>query len=692
MIFIALLAIIFMTYQIWETLPSSREISEISCIEPIQIFTKDNVLIGEIGTTKRYPQKIESIPPLLQSAFIAVEDVRFYQHYGVDFKALLRAGFAVLVAQKKVQGGSTISMQVARNFYLKRHKTFFRKYKEMLLAVKLESLLEKNRILELYLNKIFLGHNSYGIEAAARTYFGKTVSELTLSEMASIAGLPKAPSVLNPISNLDKCIQRRNVVLKKMYEYNFIDQTQYTDALNETLLASYHPRKIDLPLPHVVTIVKDELPLLPEHHDYQKGGKIYTTIDSSIQIKAQESLDKGLESYDRRHSYRGVAGNIYNSDADFEFLHLPQKAPIETVVINAIAEDLKQISVSLPKSTNTYKTLNTKSLKYIRFRKESSFDLLPKEKDFSKFTIGDVIYITKETDYITQIPSVSGAIATLNNKGEVLALVSGLSYDGSHVNRAIQTKRQIGSTFKPFVYSLALDHGYNLDTLIQDSAIIYEDRSGKKWAPQNDNMDYMGSISFERSFIKSRNLSTLSLGSSLPLSPLYLSMTQITGKRVSTDHTTLLGSLELSPLQLASLYTSFINSGKAVKAQPIISHDNENAIETEELFSSQSAFIMRYMLGQAFKSYGFKNQGMGGKTGTTNEKQDLWFAGYKGNLVSVVWMGFDAPAPLYEYARRNSAVIWSNTMKDLEENFTESIPDGITFRINDKHEERPFTS
>lgn len=695
-------ALISISATLWSQLPSKQEIQEMTYLQPVQIFSRDGVLIGEIGTTKRYPQDIEQIPALLQSAFIAVEDVRFYQHCGVDFKALTRAMVAIVVSGRKVQGGSTITMQVARNFYLDRQKTYLRKFKEILLALKMETYLSKDKVLELYLNKIFLGHNSYGVEAASRTYFGKTIHELELDEMAILAGLPKAPSLLNPLHDSQKSQDRRNIVLHKMLEHGFIDFDQYTDASAKHTEARFFPRKIELHLPQVVQLVKETLEQHYRSSQWLNGAKVITTIDTNLQKQAQKALDRGLEKYDRRHSYRGAQELIKHGD-EFLLPPLSQDAPLFPVAIeNCSAQELTVFPVdSHGECLGESFTLSTDALKYVRFRQKNSLHLGGYEKDFSKFKPKQIIYLDKEQHFITQVPSINGAQVTLSKSGEILSLVGGLSYNGSQINRAILTKRQIGSTFKPFIYATALDQNFNIDTLLQDSPMVYEDRFGQKWTPQNDSRDYKGSITFEDSFLESRNLSTLSLGQKIDIDELYDRLSQILGRDIPKDLSTILGAYEMSPLELAQLYNVFVNQGHITKDVSIIlTVDDqkyeadpmaEEMLESDALFSHEACFIMRYLMQKACSRYEISSTTpKGGKTGTTNDKQDLWFAGYKGEWTSVVWMGFDKPAPLYEYAAKNSAIVWNNALERVQEQALEDFPENIIFKIGPDKKERPY--
>lgn len=675
--------IFFTALKIWRSLPSQEEIEQMSLVEPIKVFTRDHLLIGEIGALKRYPKNSDQIPSLLKKAFLCIEDKRFYEHSGVDLKALLRASIAVAVKRKKVQGGSTITMQVARNFYLGREKTYFRKFKEILLALKIESLLSKEKILELYLNKIFLGHHSYGIEAASRTYFGQGIKDLSLSQVAILASLPKAPSLYNPLSSPEKCLKRRNTVLQKLFQDKIISDKEREEALKEPIVSKYFPRKIELPLPKITDLIKEKI----NSHDINvQNFKVVTTIDSQIQRQAQQALDQGLESYDRRHSYQGPL-KFSEFMSRYEHKDFSQSPLIPVQITQILSETEVKVRSLLKDSENLEQwTLDSQALKYIRLRKENSNELLPFEKTFEKFSLGDCLFLTKKEQFITQIPRVSGAIVTLNNKGEILAFVSGLSYGDSQLITPIQTKRQVGSTFKPFIYALGFDQGYTMDSLLQDSPHVFKDNNGKKWSPQNADKKYLGSITLEQAFVQSRNLATLSLGTQLPMRTLYKTLSQFLEKPLKTDVSTLLGTIELSALELCELYLSFINDGKIKKSSllpmsPEKKEQEENNYVSFRLFSDKAAYLTKYLMKKSLhKKKDVLSLSSGGKTGTTNEYQDLWFAGFSQDLCSVVWMGFEKPAPLYEFASKNTTLIWKQALGGIQRDHEENIPSGIGFK------------
>jgi len=460
---VGLLAAYGMYRHIAPELPDVEGLRDVRYQMPMSVYTRDGLLIAQFGEKKHTPLPIDEIPNQTVQAFLAAEDDRFFDHPGVDYQGLLRATFKFLRTGTKRQGGSTITMQVARNFFLSSEKTFFRKLKEILLAIKIESRLPKRQILELYLNKIYFGHHAYGLAAAAQVYYGKTVSELTLGETAMIAGLPKAPSSFNPIANPERALIRRNYVLKRMRKLNFIDDRQYESALAEPVHAALHAPQIEFSAPYVAEIVRAELFKQYGEDAYSNGYKVYTTVDSRLQNAAQNAVRATLHEYDERHGYRGVKRHHdlkkFKSEKDWDGL---------LADIPAVGDTLPAIVLSVTdKGAETYlgqarrASLDWEQIKWARkFITEDSQGPAPRSTR-EVLKAGDVIRVREKAPGVwtlTQTPAVEGALASLNpSNGAVLALAGGYDFADSKFNRATQAQRQPGSGFKPILYAAAME-------------------------------------------------------------------------------------------------------------------------------------------------------------------------------------------------------------------------------------------
>ena len=591
-------------------LPDVSALKDVRLQVPMRVFSADHKLMAEYGYKRRIPLQLEDIPPTLVNAVLATEDARYYSHPGVDFIGLARAAKAVILSGKKVQGASTITMQVARNFFLSRKKTYGRKIHEILLAIKIDHELSKDKVLELYLNKVYLGNRAYGVGAAAQIYYGKTVDQLTVAEMAMIAGLPQAPSSNNPIHNPAHALERRNHVLDRMLELQMISQPVYNTAIHAPISAKYHRQKIQLYAPYISQMVRQQM--LSQYGDRAEelGLTITTTIDSSLQKKAQQSLKQGLTDYSKRHGYRGPIKNLghpvllhsdqwminhqdqfsdklstgINVDQDIDIHHnlsdklyanidtAPWLKELKTIVpvgnnlpAVVLSEDDQSAEILLLDETKA--TLYVKDMAWARPALREGL-LGPKVSEMSDVLhVGDMVWVVNNGGHwqLTQIPKVQGAIVSMNpNNGSILALVGGYNYALSNFNRVTQAFRQAGSNFKPFIYSAALAKGYTLASIINDAPIVMKDTGENQlWRPRNDNLVFNGPTRLREGLTKSRNLVSIRLlqDITIPYAVKYVSRFGFDKKDLPRSLSLALGSASMDPLQVVSGFSVFANGG-----------------------------------------------------------------------------------------------------------------------------------
>ncbi len=717
-------------------LPEVNDLEDIQLQVPLRIYTADGKLIGEYGEKRRTPISIQEVPPTLINAILATEDRRFYEHNGVDIRGIARASVHLLVSGSKGQGASTITMQVARNFFLTRKKTFGRKLNEALLALKIEKELSKDKILELYLNKIYFGKRAYGVQAAAQVYFGTTVDKLNLPQMAMLAGLPQAPSAINPINNPDAALKRRAHVLRRMLHYGFIKEEEYDQAVESSVIASYHGRVIDIDAPHVSEMARRELVEKFGPQVYTSGYVAYTTVDSRLQSLAHNAVQEGLLEYDKRHGYRGPIGQLTVSSKG-------------TIDKNAWSEQLK----SYPK------TLYTWPAAILSVGEHSVQALLPNQQEieipfnsmkwaarqFSRLrlgpepqsptdvvAVGDVIYAEPSSGsqwVFSQLPEAQAALVALHPKnGAILALIGGFDFSLSHFNRATQSSRQPGSNFKPFIYAAALENGYTAASVINDAPIVYRDANVEDaWRPQNDSRRFYGPTRLRVGLTKSRNLVSIRLLQALGIGKALKVIERFGFERRNLPRTLslALGTANASPLDIATGYAVFANGGYKVKphiiqkvtdsqsnvifeASPLTAVDDlaskydpdmaeeENVIdeivkkqapvnskqeEATRAISPQTAYIMTSILqdavqtGTARRARELNRSDIAGKTGTTNNQMDAWFTGFNQSIVTSTWVGFDEPQSLQEYGSQVALPIWMKFMGAALQGVPETKPE-----------------
>jgi len=561
------------------TLPSVSTLKDVELQVPLKVYSRDGKLISVYGEKRRQPLQIGDYPETIIQAFLAAEDDRFYHHPGVDYQGLIRAAIEVIRTGEKRQGGSTITMQLVRNFFLGNERTYVRKLREIFLALQIEHELSKDEILELYLNKIYLGNRAYGVGAAADVYYGLSVDELSVSQVAMIAGLPKAPSRYNPIINPDRALVRRNYVLGRMHELRFIDEETYRNSIEAEVTSSRHYSRVEVDAPYIGEMVRSIIVNAFGAADaYNKGYRVYTTVDTRLQQAARQALVNGLRDYDKRHGYRGAesrveaitteTGGLDMAKLDETLSELLEIGGLVPGVVIAISKENLQVYIGADHIVGIALQNATWARPYIN---ENAMG--DKPSDFTKmFTIGDVVRVsTKDSREwsLEQVPQVSGALVSVDpQSGGILALAGGFDYYYSKFNRAIQARRQPGSSFKPFIYSAALDSGYTPASIINDAPLVFEDVALEDtWRPQNYSGKFYGPTRLRVALFKSRNMVSIRLLNDMGRRHAMQHITKFgfDRERLPYDLTLALGSGAVTPLELAKGYSVFANGGYLIE-------------------------------------------------------------------------------------------------------------------------------
>ncbi|ALH94987.1 penicillin-binding protein PBP1a [Acinetobacter equi] len=703
------------------SLPDMTLLKKAPLLKPLQVYSADNELIAEYGGKLSIPVEYNQIPPKFISAFLAAEDSSFFEHSGISFKGLGRALSEAVTGSNVQTGGSTITMQVAKNYYLSPERTLKRKLTEVFLARKIEQNLSKEEILTLYVNKIFLGKNAYGIAAASKVYYDKGLDELSIAQMAMIAGLPKAPSKYNPVVNPDRALERRNWILGRMLQLGYINQGEYQTAIAEPINLNMPDRSISNKFPYVGEMVRSELVQNFGEQSIDSGYKVYTTIDSKRQAYAEESLRKGLEDYDRRHGWRGAEAHDkpLSQFTAFANTYPAKVTQVSKNSFDAVMQDGKTV------------TVNWSGMSWARpYRNANSVGNAPTNAS-QIVKVNDIIRLRPSEDKTTwslvQIPAVQGQIIALNpNNGAIEAIVGGYNFSQSTFNRAIQGWRQPGSIIKPFIYAATLERGMTPYTMVDDSPI----RIGK-WSPRNSDGRYLGMIPLRRALYLSRNTVSVRLLQSVGIdrAKQLLMDFGLQEDQIPNNYTIALGTPQVLPVQMATGYAAFANGGYRVQPHFInriedaygkviyqadpeyaciscitqqeknptsapaltpddevietIMDDQQQAIMNAEALNKNSQYKQAQRILKSSSAYDMANilrdviqhgtgraalrigrNDIGGKTGTTNDAKDAWFAGFNGKLVSIAWVGFDRPTTLgrREYGGVAALPIWTNFM------------------------------
>lgn len=695
-------------------LPSTDSLRDVQFQVPLRVYSRDKLLIAEFGEKRRIPLQYDQIPQQMIQAFLAAEDNRFFEHPGVDYQGILRAAMQLAMTGEKKQGGSTITMQVARNFFLTREKTYTRKLNEILLALKIERAFGKEKILELYLNKIYMGHRAYGVGAAAQVYYGKGVDQLNLPQMAMIAGLPKAPSSYNPVTDPERALERRDYVLAQMERLGQITNDQYQAALAAPVTASLHSANIEVEAPYVAEMVRAEMFERYGEGTYADGYVVHTTLDSRLQRAANAALRQALQQYDQRHGYRGPERHYDIGDtSDQQWLdaRLQDHSRVGDL-LPAVVTKIEDKSIKVYLGKGKYATIDWEGLEWARaYRNENSRGSAPK-RAAEIVKPGDLIRILEQQEKeakrlrLAQIPAVEGALVSVDpNDGALLALVGGYDFYNSKFNRATQAERQPGSGFKAFIYSAALEAGFTPASLINDAPVVFNDPSLEgDWRPENYSGKFFGPTRLRYALTKSRNLVSIRLLRSMgiPHALKHASLFGFDPDKLPHNLSLALGSAAVTPLQMTAAYSILANGGyritpyliariedsqqklvyqadplRACDACPDIPAESEgpqsrSSRAAPRVISRQNHYLMNSMMqdvirrGTATKARALGRQDIAGKTGTTNDQKDAWFNGFNSSLVAVVWVGFDSAKPLGrgEVGGRAALPAWIDYMKE----------------------------
>ena len=673
---------------LYPNLPGLESLIEYKPRVPLRVYTADNHLIGEFGDERRAVVKIEAVPEVMKNAILAAEDDRFYQHSGVDYVGVVRAALANLVGGGAKEGASTITMQVARNFFLTREKTYTRKLSEMLLAFKIERNLKKDEILELYINQIFLGQRAYGFAAAGQTYFAKNLDQLSLSEVAVLAGLPKAPSKCNPINNLKCANQRAQYVLRRMKELQYVNDEQYQAAVKQPARLRIAIETYAAPADYVAEMVRQYMFDTHGEAAYSSGFKVITTLRKDDQEAADQALRKGVLDYDRRHGYRGPEAFVELDKANQAESHLEEllaDREISGGLIPAIVTQVTGSTLQAYAKGGAQVNLEGEVIKFAQsaFSSNAATNV--------RMRVGAIIRVVKSDQdryAIAQLPAVEAALVAVNpTDGAIRALVGGFDFHSNKFNHVTQAMRQPGSSFKPFIYSAALEKNFTAASVVNDAPLVIDpgDTGGELWEPKNYEDKYSGPIRLRTALAKSKNMVSIRVMQSIGGQYAQDYVTSRFGfdpKLHPPYHTMALGAGSASPLQMAGAYSVFANNGYKVRpyffervldargnivsqAKPVIAGES-----AEQTLDPRNVFIMNTLMrdvvkvGTATKALSLGRQDLAGKTGTTNENRDAWFAGFQQNLVAIAWIGFDNNSPLGEKETGGGAAlpIWITYM------------------------------
>ncbi|MFC6443206.1 PBP1A family penicillin-binding protein [Paenalcaligenes hermetiae] len=700
----------------WPNLPDLSAMTDYKPRVPLRIYTADKVLIGEFGEERRNVMRLDEIPDVMKSAILAAEDDRFYQHSGVDLKGIGRAVLANLASGAKSQGASTITMQVARNFYLSSEKTYTRKFYELLLTFKIESMLSKDQILELYMNQIFLGHRSYGFAAASRAYFGKPLTEITLAEAAMLAGIPRAPSRYNPIANYNEAKRQQVVVLRRMLNLGYITQDEHQAALDQAIeirsaegmpaggYAIHGEYAAELARQLLYGVYKDGI--------YSRGFNVYTTIDSKQQEAAYRSVRDAVLQYTRRARYPGPEARVNlpaNIEQDTEafsdiLAKVQREHPDAGDLLVGVVLSASPTQITVARTADNIITVDNKRALSIVAR-----GLTKNANDKERIDRGAVVYLFNNGDYweVINMPAVQAAFVSMRPQdGAIQAMVGGFHFSDGKFNRVTQAWRQPGSAFKPFIYAASLEKGLTPETLISDQpfSLTSAQTGSKPWNPKNYGGRYENMLTMRNGLYKSKNMVSIRIMQAVGPKYVqdYIVRFGFDRARQPAVLPLALGAGSVTPLQLATAYSVFANNGYRVqpylidhitdgsgkvimRAKPVVAGDsNARAIDP------RTAYVMNHMLrGVATSGTGsrasatLKRNDIGGKTGTTNNSHDAWFAGYTPDIVGIAWLGFDQPRSLgaSETGGGLAMPVWIDYMKtalkDIPQKPLGPVPSGL---------------
>ena len=708
-------------------LPDVATLRDVKLQTPMRVYTRDGQLIGQFGEQKRSPLPFEEIPPQFIQALLAAEDANFFRHSGIDVAGLLRAVSELVLTGEKGSGGSTLTMQVARNYFLSLERTFMRKFNEILLAIEIERALDKREIFELYFNRVFLGHRAYGFEAAAQVYYGKSIADLDLAQHAMLAGIPKAPSRNNPISGPTAGKQRRNWILGRMRDLGFIDQAQYTAAVAEPDTATHHGEQLSFAAHYAAEMVRQEMLDRYGMAAYNDGYQVYTTINSELQQVARTAVLNGLITYDERHGYRGPEQKLPPGET------APEQGWLEVLAQTVVIADLlpavvtevsdDQVAILLADSSRGSVLWDNGIRQAAPYLSENAVGRRP-ATPADVLAVGDLVRVRRQEDgswSLSQVPAAQAALVSLRpDDGAIISIVGGLGFELSKFNRATQAQRQPGSNFKPFLYSAALESGFTAASIINDAPVVVEDGSLEDgmWRPENDEGKFYGPTRLRWALTKSRNLVSIRLLQQLGVDKLleYVSRFGFDTSSFPRDLSLALGTQVMSVLDVAKAYAVLANGGYRVDPyiiDHILNQDGEEIyrarpltvcrdceaipepveadaeLSMEQILAAAAAaeptlppaprimeprvnFIIDSILkdvitkGTGRGALVLKRSDIAGKTGTTNGPMDVWFSGYNPDVVTSTWVGFDNYTPLgrREFGGTAALPIWIDFMRE----------------------------
>lgn len=672
----------------YPNLPDISDLADYRPKLPLRVYSAEGALLGEFGEERRNLTPIGEIPKVMKDAVLAIEDARFFQHGGVDYKGVIRAALANL-GRVKSQGASTITMQVARNVYLSSEKTFTRKIYEILLTFKLEHLLTKDQILEIYMNQIYLGNRAYGFAAASEAYFGKPLKSVSVAEAAMLAGLPKAPSAYNPISNPKRARSRQLYIIERMEENGFITAEQATDAKKEELKIRTGPDSTRIHAEYVAEMARQLIFTQYGNEAYTRGLNVYTTLNAAEQEAAYSALRRGIMDYERRQQYRGPEKFVVLPTAAQEVEDAIDDAlanhPDNGDVLSAVVLEASPRKIVAARANGDTLEITGDGLK------PAQSGLSDKAAPNIKIRRGAVIRVVKTPKNaweITQLPEVEGALVALDPRtGAIRALVGGFDFDKNKFNHAAQAWRQPGSSFKPFIYSAALEKGFTPATVINDAPLFFDAgvTGGQPWEPKNYDGKYDGPMSMRTGLAKSKNMISIRILQAVgpKTAQEWVSRFGFDAEKHPAYLTMALGAGSVTPLQMATAYSVFANGGYRVNPwliTKVTDHKGRVISETTppvtgeqpRAIDARNAFVMNSLLQEVTRSgtaaraqATLKRPDLYGKTGTTNDSVDAWFAGYQPTIAAVTWIGYDTPRNLgsRETGGGLSLPVWINFME-----------------------------
>lgn len=697
----------------YPTLPSLEVLTDYRPKIPLRIYSAEGTLIGEFGEERRALIQIADVPEVMKQAILAAEDDRFYEHGGVDYMGVLRAAFSNFTSGSVKQGASTITMQVARNFFLTKEKTFSRKFNEVLLTFKIEHSMSKDEILQLYINQIYLGQRAYGFAAASQVYFGKPLSQVTLAEAAMLAGLPKAPSSFNPVVNPKRAKLRQLYVLRRMHDLNYINDEQFQLAQQQPIVALRGNQEFAVKADYLAEMVRQSVFDKYQDDTYTQGFKVYTTIRQNDQIAAYQAVRTGVLDYDRRHGYRGPEGfiDIHNDPGNTEALDeaLQDVDDSDDLIPAVVLEASPKLIRAYCKGGETVEISGDALL----FAQPALTKKLPLNQ---RINVGSLIRVQKDNTGIwqlSQLPQVEAAFVSGNPRdGAIYSLIGGFDFNRSQFNHITQAWRQPGSSFKPFVYSAALEKGFTPATVINDAPLVFdaEQTGNEPWEPKNYDGKFEGPMRMRQALMKSKNLVSIRILQSITpeYARDYITKFGFDPTRYPPYLTMALGAGSVTPEQMLAAYSVFANGGYSIA--PYFINRIEDARGTvlykatpevagngaKQIIDVRNAYTMVSMLqdvvrhGTGIRAMQLGRDDLAGKTGTTNDSIDAWFCGFQPTLVGIAWMGYDQPRSLGDRETGGGAAlpIWMSYMgkvlKDVPEATYNMPANMVAVHINDE--------